>query len=95
VAYGPGRQGHTFARLVGAGTPGHLAAKAWILGAKLKALAVTTTQRMASLPQVPTVAEADNLAAPKNSPAEFASYMRAEASKFDKLIKDAGIKIDP
>lgn len=167
---------------VGAGTPGHLAAEALILGGKfnmvhipykavgplfadlmgnrlqlfissasaalpqikggkLKALAVTTAQRMGSLPLVPTVAEAaipgfsytlwgglfapsdtpaaviqtlnrevnailaapdirarfeaDNLAVPKNTPAEFASYVRAEASKFEKLIKDAGIKVDP
>ncbi len=167
---------------VGAGTPGHLAAEALILGAKfsmvhipykavgplfadlmgnrlqlfissasaalpqikggkLKALAVTTTQRMNSLPLVPTVAEAaipgfsytlwgglfapvdtpaaiiqtlnrevntilaapdirarfdaDNLAVPKNTPAEFSSYVRTEATKFEKLIKDAGIKVDP
>jgi tripartite-type tricarboxylate transporter receptor subunit TctC len=80
---------------VGAGTPGHLAAEAWILGAKRKALAVTITQRMASLPQLPTVAEADNLAVPKKTPTEFASYIRAEASKFDKLVKDAGIKVNP
>jgi tripartite-type tricarboxylate transporter receptor subunit TctC len=167
---------------VGAGTPGHLAAEALILGGKfgmvhvpykavgplfadlmgnrlqlfissasaavpqikggkLKALAVTTTERMASLPKVPTVAEAaipgfsytlwgglfapadtpaaviqtlnrevntllaapdirarfeaDNLAVPKNTPAEFAAYVRTEASKFEKLIKDAGIKVDP
>jgi tripartite-type tricarboxylate transporter receptor subunit TctC len=72
-----------------------LAAEALILGGKLKALAVTTTQRMASLPQVPTVAEADNLAVPKSTPTEFASYVRAEASKSDKLVKDAGIKVDP
>jgi tripartite-type tricarboxylate transporter receptor subunit TctC len=170
---------------VGAGTPGHLAAEALILGAKfgmvhvpyksvgplmadlmgarlqlfissasaavpqikggkLKALAVTTTHRMASLPQVPTVAEsglpglsgfsytlwgglfapadtppaviqslnrevnsllaapdlrarleADNLAVPANTPAEFAAYVRAESMKFEKLIKDANIKVDP
>jgi tripartite-type tricarboxylate transporter receptor subunit TctC len=167
---------------VGAGTPGHLAAEALILGGKfsmvhipykavgplfadlmgnrlqlfissasaalpqikggkLKALAVTTTQRMNSLPLVPTVAEAaipgfsytlwgglfapadtpaaviqtlnrevntilaapdirarfdaDNLAVPKNTPAEFASYVRTEATKFEKLIKDASIKVDP
>jgi tripartite-type tricarboxylate transporter receptor subunit TctC len=112
-----------------------------IKGGKLKALAVTTTERMASLPKVPTVAEAaipgfsytlwgglfapadtpaaviqtlnrevntllaapdirtrfeaDNLAVPKNTPAEFAAYVRTEASKFEKLIKDAGIKVDP
>jgi tripartite-type tricarboxylate transporter receptor subunit TctC len=167
---------------VGAGTPGHLAAEALILGGKfnmvhvpyksvgplfadlmgsrlqlfissasaavphikggkLKALAVTTTQRMTSLPLVPTVAEAaipgfsytlwgglfapadtpaaviqtlnrevntllaapdirarfeaDNLAVPKNTPTEFAAYVRTEATKFEKLIKDAGIKVDP
>lgn len=167
---------------VGAGTPGHLAAVALGLGAKidmvhvpykgvgplmadlmasrvemffssasaavpqikggrLKALAVTTTQRMASLPQVPTVAEAalpgfsytlwgglfapadtpvaiiqslnrevnsilatpeirgrfeaDNLSVPKNSPVEFAQYVRAEANKFEKLVKDANLKIEP
>lgn len=112
-----------------------------VKGGKLKALAVTTTQRMSSLPQVPTVAEvalpgfsytlwgglfapadtpaaviqslnrevntilaspeirtrfeADNLTVPPNSPAEFAKYVRAEASKFEKLIKDANLKIEP
>lgn len=111
-----------------------------IKGGKLKALAVTTTQRMNSLPQVPTVAEvvlpgfsytlwgglfapadtpaaviqslnrevnallaspdlrarfeADNLSVPKNSPAEFATYVRAEAVKFEKLVKDANIKVE-
>jgi tripartite-type tricarboxylate transporter receptor subunit TctC len=111
-----------------------------IKGGKLKALAVTTTQRMNSLPQVPTVAEvvlpgfsytlwgglfapadtpaaivqslnrevnallatpdlrarfeADNLGVPKNSPAEFATYVRAEAVKFEKLVKDANIKVE-
>jgi tripartite-type tricarboxylate transporter receptor subunit TctC len=39
--------------------------------------------------------DADNLAVPKNTPAEFASYVRTEATKFEKLIKDASIKVDP
>lgn len=107
---------------------------------KLKALAVTTPQRVASLPGVPTVAEsglagfsyslwgglfapagtpqavvdqlnrevnqilaapdirarfeADALAVPRNTPAEFADFVRAEAAKFDKLVRDANIKLE-
>jgi tripartite-type tricarboxylate transporter receptor subunit TctC len=114
------------------------AAMPQIKGGKLKALGVTTPQRMSSLPQVPTIAEAglpgfsytlwgglfapvgtpnavieslnrevnavlaqpdirarleaDNVAVPKNTPAEFADYVKAEATKFEKLIKDANIK---
>jgi tripartite-type tricarboxylate transporter receptor subunit TctC len=166
---------------VGAGTPGHLAAVALTLGAKLnmvhvpykgvgplmsdlmagrlhvffssasaavpqikggklKALAVTTPQRMTSMPQIPTVAEsglpgfsytlwgglfapagtpatvidslnkevnsilatpeiksrldADNVSVPKNTPAEFAEYVKAEAAKFEKLVKDANLKAE-
>jgi tripartite-type tricarboxylate transporter receptor subunit TctC len=109
-----------------------------IKGGKLKALAVTTPQRMKSLPQVPTVAEsglsgfshtlwgglfapagtpssvvetlnaevnaalatpelkarleADNLAVPRNTPAEFASFVQAEAQKFEKLLREADVK---
>ncbi|MEI7786488.1 MAG: tripartite tricarboxylate transporter substrate binding protein [Betaproteobacteria bacterium] len=116
------------------------AAMGQIKGGKLKALAVTTPQRMASLPNVPTVAEsglpgfsyslwgglfapagtpqsvidllnrevntimnspdirarfeADGLAVPRNSPAEFADYVRTEAVKFDKLIREANVKIE-
>ena len=116
------------------------AAMPQIKGGKLKALAVTTPQRMNSLPQVPTVAEsglpgfsytlwgglfapagtppsvidslnkevnailatpeiksrleADNVAVPKNTPAEFADYVKAEAAKFEKLVKDANIKAE-
>ncbi len=116
------------------------AAMPQVKGGKLKALAVTTPQRMTSLPQVPTVAESsvpgfsytlwgglfapagtpasvieslnkevnallatpeikarlegDNMAVPKNTPAEFASYVRAEAVKFEKLVKDANLKLE-
>lgn len=116
------------------------AAMPQIKGGKLKALGVTTTRRMTSLPQVQTVAEAglpgfsytlwgglfapagtpadvierlnrdvnallasadirarlegDNMAVPKNTPAEFADYVRSEAVKFEKLIKDADLKLE-
>jgi tripartite-type tricarboxylate transporter receptor subunit TctC len=116
------------------------AAMPQIKGGKLKALAVTTPQRMHSLPQVPTVAESglpgfsytlwgglfvpagtpqavidglnkdvntvlaspdirarlesDNVAVPRNSPAEFADYVKAEAQKYEKLIRDANLKMD-
>ena len=112
-----------------------------IKGGRLKALAVTTSHRMASLSQVPTVSEsvlpgfsytlwgglfapadtpaaviqslnrevnallaspdlrsrfeADNLAVAKNSPTEFAQFVRAEAAKFEKLVKDANLNIEP
>jgi tripartite-type tricarboxylate transporter receptor subunit TctC len=117
------------------------AAMPQIKGGKLKALAVTTPQRMNSLPHVPTVAEAglagfsyslwgglfapagtpaavvdrlnrevntilaqselkarleaDNVAVPKNSPKEFADYVRTESIKFERLVKDADLKLDP
>jgi tripartite-type tricarboxylate transporter receptor subunit TctC len=116
------------------------AAMPQIKGGKLKALGVTTPQRMTSLPQVPTIAEAglpgfsytlwgglfapagtptqvieslnrevnallaqpdirtrleaDNVAVPKNTPAEFADYVKAESLKFEKLIKEANVKVD-
>ncbi len=117
------------------------AAMPQIKGGKLKALAVTTPNRMTSLPNVPTVAEsglagfsyslwgglfapagtpvavlerlnrevnlilaqpelkarleADNVAVPKNSVHEFSDYVRAESVKFERLVKDADLKIDP
>ena len=116
------------------------AAMPQIKGGKLKALGVTTTRRMSSLPNVPTVAEAglpgfsytlwgglfapagtpadvidrlnrdvnallassdirarlegDNMAVPKNTPTEFADYVRSEAVKFEKLVKDADLKVE-
>lgn len=116
------------------------AAMPQIKGGKLKALAVTTPQRMTSMPQVPTVAEsglpgfsytlwgglfapvgtpaavidslnkevnailaspeiksrldADNVSVPKNTPAEFTEYVKAEAAKFEKLVKDANLKAE-
>jgi tripartite-type tricarboxylate transporter receptor subunit TctC len=116
------------------------AAMPQIKGGKLKALAVTTPQRMNSMPQVPTIAEsglpgfsytlwgglfapagtptavidslnkevnailatpeiksrldADNVSVPKNTPAEFADYVKAEAAKFEKLVKDANLKAE-
>ncbi len=116
------------------------AAMPHIKGGKLKALAVTSPQRMKSLPQVPTVAEAtlsgfsyslwgglfapadtpsaivqslnrevnaimasteihnrfvaEDLAVPKNTIAEFTEFVRTEAAKFEKVVKDANIKID-
>jgi len=116
------------------------AAMPQIKGGKLKALGVTTTRRMNSLPNVPTVAEAglpgfsytlwgglfapagtpaevierlnrdvnallaspdirtrlegDNMAVPKNTPNEFADYVRSEAVKFEKLVKDADLKVE-
>ena len=120
--------------------PSASAALPQIKGGKLKALAVTTPQRMNSLPQVPTVAEVaipgfsyslwgglfapadtpaavvqslnkevnaimsspdirtrfetDNLNVPRNTPAEFAEYVRSEAVKFEKLVKDANLKAE-
>ena len=116
------------------------AAMPQIKGGKLKALGVTTPQRMSALPNVPTIAEAglpgfsytlwgglfapagtptavienlnrevngllaqaelrarleaDNVAVPKNTPAEFADYVKAESVKFEKLIKEANVKVD-
>jgi tripartite-type tricarboxylate transporter receptor subunit TctC len=31
---------------------------------------------------------------PKNTPQEFADYVKAESVKFEKLIKDANVKLE-
>ncbi|WP_310613771.1 tripartite tricarboxylate transporter substrate binding protein [Limnohabitans sp.] len=38
--------------------------------------------------------EADNVAVPKNTPTEFADYVKSESVKFEKLIKEANVKVD-
>ncbi|MFM8548795.1 MAG: Bug family tripartite tricarboxylate transporter substrate binding protein [Betaproteobacteria bacterium] len=114
------------------------AAMPQIKGGRFKALAVTTGQRMTSLPNVPTVAESglagfshslwgglfapagtpqsvidrintevnaalagadiktrlegDNMAVPRNTPAEFAAFVNAEAEKFDRLAREANLR---
>jgi tripartite-type tricarboxylate transporter receptor subunit TctC len=45
-------------------------------------------------PDIRTRLEADNVAVPKNTPAEFADYVKSESVKFEKLIKDANVKVD-
>jgi tripartite-type tricarboxylate transporter receptor subunit TctC len=45
-------------------------------------------------PDVRARLEADNVAVPRNTPAEFAAYVRAEAVKFEKLVNDANLKVD-
>jgi tripartite-type tricarboxylate transporter receptor subunit TctC len=47
-----------------------------------------------SQPEIRTRLEADNVAVPKNTPAEFADYVKSESVKFEKLIKDANVKVD-
>jgi tripartite-type tricarboxylate transporter receptor subunit TctC len=46
-------------------------------------------------PELKARLEADNVAVPKNSPKDFADYVRAESIKFERLVKDADLKIDP
>jgi tripartite-type tricarboxylate transporter receptor subunit TctC len=45
-------------------------------------------------PDIRTRLEADNVAVPKNTPTEFADYVKSESVKFEKLIKDANVKVD-
>lgn len=45
-------------------------------------------------PDIRARLEADNVAVPKNTPAEFADYVKSESVKFEKLIKDANVKVD-
>ena len=47
-----------------------------------------------AMPDIKSRLDADNVSVPKNSPAEFADYVKAEAAKFEKLVKDANIKAD-
>lgn len=36
--------------------------------------------------------EGDNMAVPRNTPAEFAAFVNAEAEKFDRLARDANLR---
>lgn len=45
-------------------------------------------------PDIRARLEADNVAVPKNTPTEFADYVKSESVKFEKLIKDANVKVD-
>lgn len=47
-----------------------------------------------SQPDIRARLEADNVAVPKNTPTEFADYVKSESVKFEKLIKDANVKVD-
>jgi len=47
-----------------------------------------------AMPDIKTRLDADNVSVPKNTPAEFAEYVKAEAAKFEKLVKEANIKAD-
>ena len=47
-----------------------------------------------AMPDIKSRLDADNVSVPKNTPAEFADYVKSEAAKFDKLVKDANIKAD-
>ena len=47
-----------------------------------------------SSPDIRTRFETDNLSVPRNTPAEFAEYVRNEAVKFEKLVKDANLKAE-
>ena len=47
-----------------------------------------------AMPDIKSRLDADNVSVPKNTPAEFAEYVKAEAAKFEKLVKEANIKAD-
>ncbi len=47
-----------------------------------------------AMPDIKARLDADNVSVPKNTPAEFADYVKSEAAKFEKLVKDANIKAD-
>jgi tripartite-type tricarboxylate transporter receptor subunit TctC len=45
-------------------------------------------------PDIKSRLDADNVSVPKNTPAEFSEYVKAEAAKFEKLVKDANLKAE-
>lgn len=47
-----------------------------------------------ALPDIKARLDADNVSVPKNSPSEFSDYVKAEAAKFEKLVKDANLKLE-
>jgi len=47
-----------------------------------------------AMPDIKSRLDADNVSVPKNTPAEFAEYVKAEATKFEKLVKEANVKAD-
>lgn len=54
---------------------------------KLKALAVTPSERSKAAPELPTIAEAVS-----NSPEEFAEYIKAEQKKWADVVKASGFQ---
>ena len=70
-----------------------------IKSGRLKALAVTSGQRSAALPDLPTVAEGGGLllqgAIPSGmTPAAFVKFIDAEARKWAEVVKASGAKVD-
>ena len=47
-----------------------------------------------AMPDIKSRLDADNVSVPKNTPSEFAEYVKTEAAKFEKLVKEANIKAD-
>ena len=45
-------------------------------------------------PEIKSRLDADNVSVAKNTPAEFTEYVKAEAAKFEKLVKDANLKAE-
>jgi len=46
-------------------------------------------------PDLKSKLEGDNMAVPRNSPAEFAAFVSAEAEKFEKLSREANLRATP
>ena len=70
---------------------------------KLKALAVASRKRVASLPGTPTLAESlpgfeavawFGIVGPPKTPAETAAFMKQETERWGAVIRTAGIKLD-